>query len=58
MIRNDLDGKSDNHIFDWEVGDAAATDAAFANAEVVVKQEIVYPRCIPRRWRPAARWPT
>src|SRR5271170_821790 len=44
VIRTDLDGKSDNHIFDWEVGDAAATDAAFANAEVVVKQEIVYPR--------------
>src|SRR6202035_3996273 len=39
VIRTDLDGKSDNHIFDWEVGDAAATDAAFANAEAVVKQE-------------------
>ncbi len=47
VIRTDLEGKSDNQIFDWEVGDAAATDAAFANAEVVVKQEIVYPRVHP-----------
>src|SRR6202047_1235943 len=47
VIRTDLEGKTDNHIFDWEVGDAAATDAAFANAEVVVKQEIVYPRVHP-----------
>lgn len=30
MIRTDLDGKQDNHIFDWETGDAAATDAVFA----------------------------
>src|SRR3984885_7896983 len=47
VIRTDLAGKSDNPIFDWGVGDAAATDAAFANAEVVVKQEIVYPRVHP-----------
>ena len=47
VIRTDLDGKTDNHIFDWEAGDAAATDAVFADAEVVVAQDIVYPRCHP-----------
>ena len=33
--------------FDWETGDAAATEAVFAGADVVVKQEIVYPRVHP-----------
>ena len=30
VIRDDIEGKTDNHIFDWEAGDAAATDAVFA----------------------------
>jgi len=47
VIRDDLDGKTDNHCFDWETGDAAATDAAFAKADVVSRQEIVYPRVHP-----------
>jgi carbon-monoxide dehydrogenase large subunit len=47
VIRDDLDGKADNHVFDWETGDAAATDAAFARADVVVDQEMVYPRVHP-----------
>ena len=25
VVRDDLEGKTDNHIFDWEAGDAAAT---------------------------------
>jgi aerobic carbon-monoxide dehydrogenase large subunit len=47
IIRDDLEGKTDNHVFDWETGDAAATDAVFADAEVVVSEEIVYPRSHP-----------
>jgi len=47
VIRTDLDGKTDNHCFDWEAGDAAETDAAFARADVVVSQEIIYPRVHP-----------
>ncbi len=47
VIRDDLDGKTDNHCFDWETGDAAATDAAFAKADVVVTEDIVYPRVHP-----------
>src|SRR5690606_21756035 len=39
VIRTDLDGKTDNHCFDWEAGDAAATDAIFAKADVVTRQE-------------------
>ena len=47
IIRDDLDGKADNHIFDWEAGDAAETDAVFAKADVVVSEEIIYPRVHP-----------
>jgi carbon-monoxide dehydrogenase large subunit len=47
VIRDDLDGKTDNHCFDWETGDAAATQAVFDKADVVVKQDIVYPRVHP-----------
>lgn len=47
VIRDDLDGKADNHCFDWETGDAAATDAVFDRAEVVVTEDIVYPRVHP-----------
>jgi carbon-monoxide dehydrogenase large subunit len=51
VIRDDKDGKTDNHIFDWEAGDAAATDAAFAAAaergDVIVTEDILYPRSHP-----------
>ena len=47
VIRDDLEGKSDNHCFDWEVGDEAATAAVFDRAEVVVTQDMVYPRVHP-----------
>ncbi len=47
VIRDDLDGKADNHCFDWSTGDAAATEAVFAAADVVVTQELVYPRVHP-----------
>jgi aerobic carbon-monoxide dehydrogenase large subunit len=36
-----------NKVFDWEVGDKAATDAAFANAEVKISQRLVNHRLIP-----------
>ena len=47
MIRDDLEGKTDNHCFDWETGDKAATEAVFAKADVVVTEDIVYPRVHP-----------
>src|SRR4051794_27253158 len=36
-----------NHVFDWEAGDAAATAAAFARADVVAEQDMVFPRSHP-----------
>lgn len=36
-----------NDIFTWQAGDAAAADAAFAIAEVVVKEDLLYPRVHP-----------
>jgi carbon-monoxide dehydrogenase large subunit len=47
VIRDDLPGRSENRCFDWESGDAAATEAAFARADVVVRQDMVYPRVHP-----------
>ncbi|MCZ6614617.1 MAG: molybdopterin-dependent oxidoreductase, partial [Chloroflexi bacterium] len=44
VLRTDKEGKTDNLIFHWEAGDKAATDAAFAEAEVTVKQDIYLPR--------------
>jgi carbon-monoxide dehydrogenase large subunit len=44
VLRTDKPGKMDNHIFHWEVGDRAATDEAFKNADVVVKQRMHIPR--------------
>jgi aerobic carbon-monoxide dehydrogenase large subunit len=47
VIRDDRPGQADNHCFDWETGDQAATDAVFAEADVVVSQDMVYPRVHP-----------
>ncbi len=47
VIRDDLEGKTDNHCFDWETGDEAATNTVFESADVVVSQDIVYPRVHP-----------
>jgi aerobic carbon-monoxide dehydrogenase large subunit len=47
VIRDDIEGKRDNHCFDWETGDAAETAAVFARAEVTIEQEIVFPRVHP-----------
>jgi carbon-monoxide dehydrogenase large subunit len=47
VIRDDLEGKADNHIFDWEAGDKARTDQVFAFADVVVAQDMLYPRSHP-----------
>jgi aerobic carbon-monoxide dehydrogenase large subunit len=39
--------KHPNHIFEWTVGDKAATDEAFHNAEVTIKELISYHRTHP-----------
>ncbi|NMH96341.1 aerobic carbon-monoxide dehydrogenase large subunit [Pseudonocardia acidicola] len=47
LIRDEIDGRTDNHVFDWEAGDAAATDAVFAAAEHVSGCDLLYPRVHP-----------
>jgi aerobic carbon-monoxide dehydrogenase large subunit len=45
VVREDLPGG--NRIFDWNAGDKAAADAAFAAADVVVGCDMLYPRSHP-----------
>jgi aerobic carbon-monoxide dehydrogenase large subunit len=47
VIRDDKEDKKDNHIFDWEVGDKDECDRVFADADVVVARDMIYPRCHP-----------
>jgi carbon-monoxide dehydrogenase large subunit len=47
VIRDEMEGRTDNHIFDWEAGDRASTEAVFAKAEVVVSQDMTYQRVHP-----------
>jgi carbon-monoxide dehydrogenase large subunit len=47
VIRTDKDDQKDNHIYHWESGDKAATDAAFGSSEVVVSLDTFYPRSHP-----------
>jgi carbon-monoxide dehydrogenase large subunit len=47
VIRDDKEGQTDNHIYDWEAGDKEATDRAFAEADKVVSLDTFYPRCHP-----------
>ena len=43
-----------NVIYDWEIGDSAATDAALASAAKVVEMEITNNRLIPNAMEPRA----
>ncbi|GAB2188148.1 aerobic carbon-monoxide dehydrogenase large subunit [Roseibium sp. LAB1] len=56
VLRPDLEGKTEgahgprkhhNHIFTWEVGEREATDKAFAEADVTIKELISYHRTHP-----------
>jgi carbon-monoxide dehydrogenase large subunit len=47
LIRDDKEGQKDNHIYHWESGDKAKTQAAFAKAHKVVRLSTFYPRCHP-----------
>ena len=47
LIRDDKPGQTDNHIFEWESGDRPATDRVFARADIVVEQDLVFPRSHP-----------
>ena len=47
IIRDDKEGKEDNLIFTWEAGDREAAQKAFDEADVVVSQDMYYPRIHP-----------
>src|ERR1700674_930688 len=47
LIRDDKEGQKDNHIYRWESGNEATTQAAFAAAHKVVRLQTFYPRCHP-----------
>jgi aerobic carbon-monoxide dehydrogenase large subunit len=48
VIRDDKEGQTSNHIFDWEAGNEAETDAVFEDADVVlVTQDIPFQRVHP-----------
>ena len=44
VLRTDKPNKKDNHIFHWEAGDKAKTEAASKSADVVVREKIYIPR--------------
>ena len=47
LIRDDKETQTSNKIFDWEIGDKAATDRAFEEADVISKIDLHYPRSHP-----------
>ncbi|HKF76900.1 MAG TPA: aerobic carbon-monoxide dehydrogenase large subunit [Candidatus Dormibacteraeota bacterium] len=47
LIRDEKEGQTDNHVYHWEAGDQAATEAAFARASHVVSLTTHYPRSHP-----------
>ena len=47
VIRDEKEGQEGNLVYEWEAGDAAATDAAFATADRVVSLVTHYPRSHP-----------
>ena len=51
LVHDDAPG---NVCYDWEIGDAAATDAAFAKAHHVTKLELINNRLIPNAIEPRA----
>lgn len=47
LIRDDKYGQEDNICYSWEVGDKAATDRAFAEADYISTLDLHYPRSHP-----------
>jgi aerobic carbon-monoxide dehydrogenase large subunit len=47
IIRDDKEGQTDNICYRWDVGDREGTERAFAQADLVSKLELHYPRSHP-----------
>ena len=44
VLRTDKEGKTDNHIWNWSVGDKESTDKLLNSADVTVKEQMHIPR--------------
>ena len=51
LVREDRENKT-NHIYHWEVGKRAETDAALAASEVKIKERLYFQRCHPAPLEP------
>jgi carbon-monoxide dehydrogenase large subunit len=51
IIRDDRENKT-NHIYHWEAGDRAKTDAALTNAEIAIDERMEFQRCHPAPLEP------
>jgi carbon-monoxide dehydrogenase large subunit len=51
ILRDDRENKT-NHIYHWEVGDKAKTDAALDSSAIRIKERILSPRCHPAPLEP------
>lgn len=51
LIRDDREAKT-NHIYHWEVGKRAETDAALAASDVHLKEKVYFQRCHPAPLEP------
>jgi len=51
LVREDRENKT-NHIYHWEVGDRAATDAALAASPVTIDERVYFQRCHPAPLEP------
>ncbi len=51
IVREDRENKT-NHIYHWEVGKRAETDAAIAGADVHIKERLYFQRCHPAPLEP------
>ena len=59
VIRTDLEGKTDNHCFDWETGDEDGDRRGVREGRRRGRPRTSSTRgCTRRRWRPAAASPT
>ena len=47
IIRDDKENQADNVVYDWEVGDRAGTEQAFAQADLISRLQLHYPRSHP-----------
>ena len=52
LIRDDKENQNDNVVFNWEVGDKDGTERAFAQADVVSRISMHYPRSHPSPLEP------